>query len=255
MKKNISGIKRFIVPLFLLCFFGETQAQLGIGVSEPNSRSLLEIKSTTKGFLPPRMTVAQRSTLGASLTKAERGLVVLDSLTSKQFYWDSVKWTNTIIQPGRPVKLVSDSLMLNPGTAAGDLLSWDGINWISKQPAPVKLNLAANKLQPSLVLNYCISAFGIFPSPSDMPYVGEIRIFGFNFEPMEWFKCDGQLLSIANYDVLFYLIGTTYGGDGQTTYALPDLRGRKPIHKGAGPGLSTRNIGERAGSEVHFINQ
>jgi len=253
MKKNILGIRRFIVSTSLFCIFGETQAQLGIGVSVPNNRSMLEIKSTTKGFLPPRLTSAQRATIAASLTKAERGMLVLDSLTSKQYYWDSSKWTNTIIQPGRPVRLVSDSLVLNPGTAAGDLLSWDGINWISKQPARARFNFFIDKMQPYLVLNYCISTFGVFPSQNDMPYVGEIRVFGFNFEPRDWFKCDGQLLSIAEYETLFYLIGTTYGGDGQTTFALPDLRSRKPIHKGVWPGLD--NIGQTAGSETLFINQ
>src|SRR6187399_2808571 len=66
------------------------------------------------------------------------------------------------------------------------------------------------------------------------PYVGEIRMFGGNFPPMGWAFCDGSILSIAENDVLFSLIGTTYGGDGQTTFALPDLRGRIPIHQGNG---------------------
>ncbi len=66
------------------------------------------------------------------------------------------------------------------------------------------------------------------------PYVGEIRMFGGNFAPTGWATCDGQLLSIADNDTLFNLIGTTYGGDGQTTFALPDLRGRLPIHQGNG---------------------
>ena len=66
------------------------------------------------------------------------------------------------------------------------------------------------------------------------PYVGEIRMFAGNFEPAGWMFCDGRLLSIADYQVLFVLLGTTYGGDGQTTFALPDLRGRAPIHQGPG---------------------
>jgi microcystin-dependent protein len=64
------------------------------------------------------------------------------------------------------------------------------------------------------------------------PYVGEIRIVGFNFNPNGWQQCSGQLLAISEYDVLFNLIGTTYGGDGQNTFALPDLRGRSPVHTG-----------------------
>lgn len=81
------------------------------------------------------------------------------------------------------------------------------------------------------------------------PYVGEIRLFGFGRTPVGWLACSGQLLSIAEYEVLFTLIGTTYGGDGQVTFALPDLRGRAPIHQGQGPGLSSYVIGQASGSE------
>jgi microcystin-dependent protein len=66
------------------------------------------------------------------------------------------------------------------------------------------------------------------------PYVGEIRMFGGNFAPAGWFFCEGQLLPISEYETLFNLIGTTYGGDGQSTFALPDLRGRIPLHQGNG---------------------
>ncbi|GAA5036650.1 phage tail protein [Microbacterium fluvii] len=81
------------------------------------------------------------------------------------------------------------------------------------------------------------------------PYVGEIRQFAGNFAPAGWAFCDGSLVQIADNDTLFQLIGTTYGGDGQTTFALPDLRGRAAIGRGAGPGLSTRTIGETTGVE------
>src|SRR3954468_2992 len=66
------------------------------------------------------------------------------------------------------------------------------------------------------------------------PYVGEIRMFGGNFAPAGWMFCEGQLLPISENETLFQLIGTTYGGDGETTYALPDLRGRLPLHQGNG---------------------
>lgn len=82
------------------------------------------------------------------------------------------------------------------------------------------------------------------------PYVGEIRMFGGNFAPQGWMFCDGSLLPISGeYETLFYLIGTTYGGDGNSTFALPDLRGRIPAHMGIGPGLSPYTIGETLGSE------
>ena len=81
------------------------------------------------------------------------------------------------------------------------------------------------------------------------PYVGEILMFAGNFAPAGWAICDGSLLPIAENETLFALIGTTYGGDGQSTFALPDLRGRVPIHAGQGPGLSPRVIGQTGGAE------
>lgn len=82
------------------------------------------------------------------------------------------------------------------------------------------------------------------------PYVGEIRLFAGNFAPLGWMFCQGQMLAIAEHEVLFQLIGTTYGGDGQTSFALPDLSGRVPVHQGQGPGLSQRVIGEMGGVET-----
>lgn len=85
------------------------------------------------------------------------------------------------------------------------------------------------------------------------PYLGQIEIFAFPFAPEGWALCNGQLLSInANVD-LFSLLGTTFGGDGQTTFALPDLRARTPIGQGNGPGLTPRVQGERIGEEVHTL--
>ncbi len=81
------------------------------------------------------------------------------------------------------------------------------------------------------------------------PFIGEIRMFAGTFAPQGWALCQGQLLAISENDALFSLLGTIYGGDGQTTFALPDLRGRIPIHYGSGPGLSAHPIGSKAGSE------
>lgn len=82
------------------------------------------------------------------------------------------------------------------------------------------------------------------------PYVGEIRLFAGNFSPAGWMLCQGQVLAIAENDTLFNLIGTTYGGDGQSTFALPDLRGRVPVHQGQGSATSQRTMGEAGGSET-----
>ncbi len=81
------------------------------------------------------------------------------------------------------------------------------------------------------------------------PYVGEIRMFGGNFPPNGWMFCEGQLLPISENETLFQLIGTTYGGDGQETFALPNLASRVPVHMGTGPGLQTYQLGEQAGVE------
>jgi microcystin-dependent protein len=81
------------------------------------------------------------------------------------------------------------------------------------------------------------------------PYIGEIRLFPYNFAPRGWAFCQGQILAIAQNTALFSLLGTTYGGNGQTTFALPDLRGRVPNSAGQGPGLSNYTLGEQGGSE------
>jgi microcystin-dependent protein len=81
------------------------------------------------------------------------------------------------------------------------------------------------------------------------PYVGEIRIFAGNFAPAGWMFCDGQLLPISENETLFQLIGTTYGGDGQSTFALPDLRSRVPIHMGTGPDGVSYQLSDMAGVE------
>jgi len=81
------------------------------------------------------------------------------------------------------------------------------------------------------------------------PFVGEIRMFAGNFPPANWMFCNGQLLQIAQFDTLFALIGTTYGGDGQNTFALPNLQSRVPMHFGTGPGLSTYVQGQAGGVE------
>lgn len=85
------------------------------------------------------------------------------------------------------------------------------------------------------------------------PYVGEIRMFGGNFAPAGWMFCEGQLLAISENDTLFQLIGTTYGGDGQTTFGLPDLRGRLPIHFGSGFVLADTGGAEQVTLTVNQI--
>lgn len=85
------------------------------------------------------------------------------------------------------------------------------------------------------------------------PFVAEIRMFGFNFPPRGWAQCNGQLMPISQNTALFSLLGTTYGGNGSTTFGLPDLQSRVPIGPGQGPGLSLRDLGEMGGVAAHAL--
>ncbi len=87
------------------------------------------------------------------------------------------------------------------------------------------------------------------------PFVAEIRIFPFNFAPKGWAWCDGQLMPLSQNTALFSLLGTTYGGDGKSTFALPDLQGHAPMHPGQGPGLSLHDLGEMGGSDTVTLLQ
>ncbi|WP_342665035.1 phage tail protein [Sporocytophaga myxococcoides] len=146
-----------------------------------------------------------------------------------------------------PLNFSNKVIGLNAGTQAGDLMTWDGVNWVSKAPETKTLN----NMQPYTVINYCIALQGIFPSRDGaQPYVAEIMLFAGNFAPKGFAICDGRLLPINQNQALFSLLGTNYGGDGRTTFALPDLRGRVPISAGTGPGLSTYTEGQTGGSET-----
>ena len=87
------------------------------------------------------------------------------------------------------------------------------------------------------------------PAEAQEGYLGEVRLFGMTWCPRSWTPADGQLLAISQYNALFSLYGTLYGGDGRTTFGLPDLRGRAPISQGSGPGLNPYSVGQKAGSE------
>ena len=107
-----------------------------------------------------------------------------------------------------------------------------------------------SNMQPSLAMYYIIATVGVFPSRSSAnPLLGTIVPVGFGFAPRGWASCEGQLLAISQNTALFSLLGTTFGGDGRVTFALPDLRGRTIIGQGTGPGLSTRRWGERLGTQ------
>ena len=138
---------------------------------------------------------------------------------------------------------------LNPATNPGDLMTWDGVNWISRplQVVPIQ----HDNMQPWMGINHIIALNGIYPSRNSIydPTLAEITMFAGTFAPRNWALCDGQLLAVNINQALFSILGTTYGGDGVTTFALPDLRGRTAVHPGTGPGLTRRWLGERGGTE------
>eukprot|EP00928_Gymnodinium_smaydae_P060686 TRINITY_DN4441_c0_g1_i1.p1 TRINITY_DN4441_c0_g1~~TRINITY_DN4441_c0_g1_i1.p1 ORF type:complete len:192 (-),score=22.30 TRINITY_DN4441_c0_g1_i1:280-855(-) len=133
-------------------------------------------------------------------------------------------------------------------------------------PVPSPSTLTVPVVQPSIALNYIIAVEGAFPpfepsasatdassllrTTSPNPFLGEIMLFGGNYAPQGWRFCHGQLLPISEFDALFAILGTTYGGDGRTTFALPDARGRAAVGFGAGPGLTPRSLGEQFGAET-----
>lgn len=142
----------------------------------------------------------------------------------------------------------------------GNILRSDGVQWVEVPfPTTSTGNTGGNQpfsvRDPSLAVNYIIALQGVFPSRSSAdPFLGEIIMFGGNFAPRGWAFCDGQLLPISSNSALFSILGTTYGGDGRTTFALPDLRGRAAIHEGSGPGLSSVSLGQRIGSLDATLN-
>ena len=255
--KNKFTIAFFLLPAILLT--GTGYAQTGIGTQTPDINAILDISSTQKGLLLPRLNAAQLSTLTATLTTAQAGMMVTDATTSRTVYWSGTGWKafsgNTATATSPLTVSSTNTLALNPGTAVGDLITWDGANWINLQPAQ-HFTITVENRQPYLALNYCIAMVGIFPSrSSDQPFLSEIEIYSFGFPPKGWAFCNGQLLPINQNQALFSLLGTTYGGNGITTFALPNLQGRVPLHFGNGAGLSPYVLGQAAGSETNTISK
>ena len=218
-------MKKLFLLAVLFCGLN-AYAQVGIGTNTPNAKSLLELKSTTQGLLPPRMTPTERTALAPFLNTSTTGMLVLDSATGKIFIWS--------------------------GSAFVDYTAYSGVYPISVNTSTNQISIAAqSNFQPYLVMNYCIALQGIFPSRSgENPFVGEIECFAFNFAPIGWAQCDGQLMAITQNTALFSLIGTYYGGNGTSNFALPNLQGRMPVCMGQGIGLSNQVIGEVNGSET-----
>ena len=109
-------------------------------------------------------------------------------------------------------------------------------------------------LQSTLIAGVLFSGVPTVNAGSE-PFIGEVQWFAGNFAPRGWAFCDGQILPISQYQSLYSLLGTTYGGDGRVTFGLPEVRGRVIIHEGQGPGLSDRRLGGKAGTERETLTQ
>ncbi len=161
-----------------------------------------------------------------------------------------------------PLIIKNDSIEISKtAVVKGNMITFDGNNWVAigldvNHPIVDEIRSAtpASNMQPYLTVNYCIALQGIFPSRTGAnPFLGEIEIFGFNFAPLGWAMCNGQELAISQNAALFQLLGTIYGGNGTTTFALPNLQGRVPIHSGQGSGLTNRTQGDSGGTETITI--
>jgi microcystin-dependent protein len=233
------NIKILLASISLFCtLFTMAQVAVNTDGTAPNSSAMLDVKSSTKGILIPRMTAAERGLIASPVA----GLLVYQTnVPAGYYYYTGTAWKQMVAPLATPA---------NPPT--NTLLTFDGTNWIAKNlvVASTGGNQPVSHLQPYLCMNYCIALQGYWPVQSGVDaYLGEIELFGFGYTPNGWAPCNGQLMSIAQNSALFSLLGTTYGGDGMNTFGLPDLRGRVPINQGAGPGLTSRTMGESGGWE------
>lgn len=258
MKKSI--IILVLANLLLHPTFSQQSVSINNTGSTANSSAILDVASNDKGMLIPRMTTAQRT----GILNSAVGLMVFDISTNSFWYYQTSGWTELqstttnpwqkngnniynnnlgnvgvgLVNPGKKLEvkggIKADSIFIAEGNS-GDFLiknaSGDRIGF--------------KKGFSGLGLNYCIAIQGIYPSRSGPVrlgntdatlgtdvYIGEIILFAGNFAPLGYAFCNGQLLPINQNQALFSLLGTTYGGNGQTTFALPNLQGAVPIHFG-----------------------
>jgi microcystin-dependent protein len=264
-------MKKIILLSSLFAMMQASFAQVGVGTSSPHASSQLDVSSTVKGFLPPRMTAVQRG----NISSPAAGLMVFQTDgTSGLYFYNGSSWVY-VINAGTatlPVSaggtgvttLSSNALITGNGTSAvgtiapgtsGKILYSNGTNWLagSTTVGNTGSGTAISVLQPYSVITYGIATYGLYPSFSGAdPYMGEIYTFAYGDGrvPSGYMKCDGSTLSIGSYAALFSLLGTAYGGNGTTTFGLPDLRGRIPLGAGRIDGLGTTySPGGKSGAE------
>ena len=253
-------MKKLFYILFLTLIVLKTAQSQSTLITPGNNQPSITATTANGGVLVPRLSLTSNLASASPVTSPQEGTLVYNNGPNQIhgfYFWTGSAWSSlgiaiSSLTAASPITIQSNTVKLNAGTAIGQLITWDGANWINTSPKPTT-NIPI--MQPYLALNFCIASQGFFPSINGLdPYLGEIEIFGFNFNPVGWLQCNGQLLSINQNLALFALLGTTYGGNGITNFAIPDLRGRVPMHFGQGAGLTNKFIGQQGGSEATPIN-
>jgi microcystin-dependent protein len=246
---TVDNIQRLIVDAsggtFTLALGGQTTAPLAFGIDAAGLVAALEALSTVDA-----------GNVGVTLEDGSFRISFVEAQVDQGLTVDGAL---LLPSPGSSANLdpVGEIGLGAFGANDGDLLEWDaaGANWIAMPPRSINIKQEDN-MQPWLGLNYVIATVGVFPSRNGAdPLLAEIMLFAGNFNPRGWAFCNGQLLSISQNSALFSLLGTNFGGDGRSTFGLPDLRGRVPVGSqgnSTGPGLTRRNLGAKGGVETHF---
>ena len=243
---------------FYFCATIKANAQ-STTITPGNNQPSIAATSTNNGVLISQVTLTASLASASPVSSPAAGLLIYNSGNNQPkgfYYWTGSAWqllgNGTPLTATAPIAIESNTVKLNAGTATGQLLTWDGNNWLNTNPKPA---VTLDNLQPYLAVNFSIALQGIFPTQdADDPFLGEIAMYGFNFPPKGWAFCNGQFMSISQNTALYALLGTTYGGNGETTFAIPDLRSRVPLHKGQGLGLSNYNLGQQGGVETHQLD-
>ncbi len=253
-------MKKYYYFSLIFVFFWKIGLSQSTLITPGNNQSSMTATSTNGGVLVPKVSLTANLASASPVTSPQEGTLVYNNGPNQIhgfYFWTGSAWSSlgvaiSSLTAASPLTIQANTVKLNAGTAVGQLITWDGTNWVNTNPKPTTI---VPIMQPFLPLNFCIATQGIFPARQGVePFVAEIEIFAFDFAPQGWAYCNGQLLPIAQNQALFSLIGTYYGGNGQTTFGLPDLRGRVPLHFGSGPGLTTKSIGQQGGTETTPIN-
>lgn len=253
-------IKLILIAIAMIAgYYLNAQVAVTTDGTDADASAMLDVKSTEKGMLIPRMTTAERDAIATPAT----GLLVYVSDANNFYFFDGLAWKqfsggsdgDWIIDGNDLSSSVSGNVGIGQPNPSQKLDVNGNINGTNFSGNGNTLTFGANSnMQPSIGISYIIAIYGVYPpypagGKGYNPYIGEIAMFAGNFAPQGWAFCNGQILSISQNQALFSILGTTYGGNGSTNFALPDLRGKVPMHWGQGPGLSNHYLGEVSGVE------